>query len=31
MPHLLDAVRRELRKMGKVAPDTAAGLLAGAG
>ena len=30
MPHLLDAVRRELRKMGKVAPDTAAGLLAGA-
>jgi AAA+ superfamily predicted ATPase len=31
MPHLLDAVRRELRKMGKVAPDAAAGLLAGAG
>ena len=31
MTHLLDAVRRELRKMGKVPPDTAAGLLAEAG
>ena len=30
MPHLQDAVRRELRKMGKVAPDTAAEPLAGA-